>query len=1205
MRTNILTLSALAGLLAISTGLPVHADYQATVLADNPAGYWRLNNVPWISYATNLGAASSAANGVIGNLVREGVPGALAGDANPAMQFIGNGNSRIVVPYTYELNQGGSFTFECWMQSAFPKGDDLAVLVNRGGENGYVLYVKGDGTFSFNINMGPGGTVWSPLAIPAAIFAPLVGQWVHVACVYDAASGATFGTQYLYTNGVLAGQANPPRSPLPNPNGAFVIGDRSFHGLIDEVAAYATALNAGTVLAHYQAGTSGAGNYPAVVQASSPVGYWRLGETTGFAVPPTLANNLGSLAIQGQGNYGSAISLGSGGALASADTAAAFSGGTVMVPYNNALSPAGPFTAEAWLKPASIQTGANTVCALSLTEPNSPRSGWLLYQSAAGWNFRTYNTNSTTAAVDITTGPAPVLGTWYHVAVVWDGSVGTVYVNGVATSSAATTYVPTRALRNFVLGARSSGDLVWTGVQDEVAFYATALSASTIQAHYLAASTNAAGYAAQILASAPVGYWRLNDVAPATTNASNLGYLGAAGNGNFNGTSLVPTNDTPLVGDSDPATYFPGSSRIDIPLNEALVRTNAFSYEIWYKENPGVTGIRSPMWWRDEPTGGDTRGWVHYLQDLPGGRGNNFQSSSTATTWNGLSSANLFLQTQWQHLVCTWDGLVKQIYLDGTLIAVNTNDARYIKLVQRAVCSISSGSYPFNGFLDEAAYYTNALADSRVTAHYLAARGVNPPIVAVTFQQQPVSLNAYEGNTVNLKAVALGTPPFSYQWYKDGVTPVASQTLATLILAPALQGQSGDYTLWVTNGAGAVASDTVHVEIVAAPPTILAEPQSITRLEGATAKFTVQVGGSQPMHYQWRSNNIALPGATSATLTLPNVRLSYAANYSVTVTNLGGMAHSGAATLTVVAAPPGSYAAAIVAAQPQAYWRLGEATDQIAYDLVGGHDGAYDWGIVLGVPGAILGDSDTAANFPSWAGIQVPYSADLNSATAFTVECWVKADSGGDGSPRTLVSSRNREQTSNWHFGYYVGANSANQWEFNTGHKTSGVRTLAGGIVDANWHHLVCTYDDNTLVKNLYVDGQLVGTDLVPLNTFAPNAGYGANGDDPPPTDEGLGTTVPADRYSGQGLYFWGDLDEVAIYDYALSPAQVTQHQAVAGPPLLAINSTGSQVVVTWNKGLLLQANEVTGPWTTNSAAVSPWTNSPAGARKFFRALLP
>jgi len=156
MRTRTLFVSAVVGMLALGANTTARADYKSTVLADNPPGYWRLDAFPPVvlSYATNISVQGEGLNGVIQNYVREGLPGAIVGDTDKAMQFIGNGNSQISVPYSGVLNQGGSFTFECWMNPACPSGNAQALVVNRNGESGYTIYINGDGSFGFNMSRG-------------------------------------------------------------------------------------------------------------------------------------------------------------------------------------------------------------------------------------------------------------------------------------------------------------------------------------------------------------------------------------------------------------------------------------------------------------------------------------------------------------------------------------------------------------------------------------------------------------------------------------------------------------------------------------------------------------------------------------------------------------------------------------------------------------------------------------------------------------------------------------------------------------------------------------------------------------------------------------------------------------------------------------------------------------------------------------------
>src|SRR6185295_9520544 len=52
--------------------------------------------------------------------------------------------------------------------------------------------------------------------------------------------------------------------------------------------------------------------------------------------------------------------------------------------------------------------------------------------------------------------------------------------------------------------------------------------------------------------------------------------------------------------------------------------------------------------------------------------------------------------------------------------------------------------------------------------------------------------------------------------------------------------------------------------------------------------------------YQWRSNSVAISGATSSTLTLNNVQSGQAGSYQVVVANSFGSVTSAVATLTVL-----------------------------------------------------------------------------------------------------------------------------------------------------------------------------------------------------------------------------------------------------------------------------------------------------------------
>src|SRR5262249_53426925 len=143
------------------------------------------------------------------------------------------------------------------------------------------------------------------------------------------------------------------------------------------------------------------------------------------------------------------------------------------------------------------------------------RAGWLIYQSTTGFNMRFYNQNALSISINPVGATNMTAGTYYHLVATFDGTTARLYVNGTQIASAiwnntgSVNYVPGTA-GPFSIGTRADNAFFWQGKQDEVAFYTNVLSASTIAAHYNAATTNAAGYSAQILADGPVLYFRLN-----------------------------------------------------------------------------------------------------------------------------------------------------------------------------------------------------------------------------------------------------------------------------------------------------------------------------------------------------------------------------------------------------------------------------------------------------------------------------------------------------------------------------------------------------------------------------------------------------------------------------------------------------------------------------------------------------------------------
>jgi Concanavalin A-like lectin/glucanases superfamily/Right handed beta helix region len=221
--------------------------------------------------------------------------------------------------------------------------------------------------------------------------------------------------------------------------------------------------------------------------------------------------------------------------------------------------------------------------------------------------------------------------------------------------------------------------------------------------------------------------------------------------------------------------------------------------------------------------------------------------------------------------------------------------------------------------------------------------------------------------------------------------------------------------------------------------------------------------------------------------------------------------------------PP--YADVVLADAPAGYWRLGDL-GQVAADASGfGSQGAYAGGVVLGLPGSLLADPDTAAHLDGVNDLIAmgdPASGVLDFGTAdYTLELWVRTTVHGE---RALLSKRSSSGPS-WLLTVTDDPGQAGRVRtlVTAGSVTRQVYS-AGRVDDGAWHHLVVVFDRDGGISH-YVDGVASG--------FAPAA-----------TTIGSVSNTAAfqvGKTSGYG-YFSGDLDEVAVYATALAPERIRAH---------------------------------------------------------------
>jgi large repetitive protein len=212
-----------------------------------------------------------------------------------------------------------------------------------------------------------------------------------------------------------------------------------------------------------------------------------------------------------------------------------------------------------------------------------------------------------------------------------------------------------------------------------------------------------------------------------------------------------------------------------------------------------------------------------------------------------------------------------------------------------------------------------------------------------------------------------------------------------------------------------------------------------------------------------------------------------------------------------------AYGDAVTASTPSDWWRLGESSGTTAADTAGLSPGTWSGSIGLGVGGALAGDADGAASMSGSGGLTL--GTGYNPAAAFTLEAW--ANLAVRNSTRYVLSKGTT--TTGMHLYAVSGIPTLRVSTSSTTATLSAPAAPAAGT----WHHLAATFGAGT--ATLYVDGVAVKTVAV-AGTLRTSP-----------------LALTAGRYSGSSSNQWtGRLDELAVYDRALTGAELAAH-ATAG----------------------------------------------------------
>ena len=558
------------------------------------------------------------------------------------------------------------------------------------------------------------------------------------------------------------------------------------------------------------------------------------------------------------------------------------------------------------------------------------------------------------------------------------------------------------------------------------------------------------------------------------------------------------------------------SSRVDLPPLGTFYKTG-FTFEAWVnkstaKQDVGILGAWNypgggPMLWVDHVAG------RHYLT-LDAGLGSYLDSGQAPATG------------QWQYLSATYDGTTARYYIDGVQVASRAFAGNVGDTDTWRIGAYGNSPFGFfDGTIDDVRIYDRALTTAEVQGDMTQRVGEDTaaPTAPTAFSKTGATATSIATSwTASTDDVGVA----GYRLYRGGslidTTTALSYTFTGLTC-------NTSYQLGVEafDGAGNVSPRTPLTATSGACDTTKPTVSITAPANGATVNGTIVVSAAASdntsvagVQFKLDGANLAAEDTTSPYSVAWDTVTSTPGAHALTAVARdpsGNTATSATVTVTVTAPAAGS--------APVAAYSFDEGAGTIAGDA-SGHSRQ---GTIVGATWA-TGKFGSGLSFNGTsARVDLP---DLGRfyKLGFTLEAWVKKSSptgdagivgtwnaGQNGGPMLWIDHILRH--------HYLTLNSGS---FN--YVDSGQEPTVG-----QWQHIAATYDGAT--ARVYVNGTLAAS-----QAFAANVGDSGN------------WRIGAYGPTASG-FFDGLIDEVRIYDRALTAAQVAGDMntpVVAGPAVVA-----------------------------------------------------
>ncbi|NTV30967.1 hypothetical protein HGA91_03260 [candidate division WWE3 bacterium] len=1097
----------------------------AISLSDGLVGYWPMDET----------AANSCTGGTNDSCDKSGngVDGAWNGNTTSVNGRYGLGTAfdgtsdYIAIPNTASLNLTNNYTISGWFYDTNANtSHDWQFLIAKGSlyaEADVPYYVAiGYGQISFGHAIG-----WSTNSLDTWIGSSEQNKWYHFAASFD--EGKNLAS--LYINGVLVETAVDTSVPVGNSSataiGALSSGTSGFNGYIDDLRIYNRALDGAEISRLYN-------------WVPGPIGYWKFDEGSSSTANDSSGRGYdGSITGSAQwtnGKYGKALTIDGVNDVVSAGSPAAFDNLSAL-------------TISYWTQ---NKNGSDDEAIGKNASHGS--SGWGVnnykdddIQFEVGYS--TSNLYASTAGNDGSANSTYDPSKWYHVAVTWDGSSTTagikIYYNGTSvpfTGGNASGSREDDSSQTLEIGNHS-----WGGNMDDVRLYNYVRTPSQI------IQDMNAGHP---LVGTPVGSAALHmnfDEGYGTT-ANNIGTGGSTLNGTLTNMASPATSTSGWTNDGK---YYKGikfdGSNDYINVSSGLALANSsFTLSSWVKR--AASGIATTI------ISSGTQQLVNRMLDFRFNPNNTLHCGFYA---NDIYSTATYTDSNWHHVACSYNATTKArvLYMDGKVVASDTTSSDYIggSNLDIGRNSYDGGEY-FNGSIDEVKIYLTDLTQTDILSEYNSgkvqtfgatstasdgktpdnsaareycvpgdASTCNPPVAVWNFDEKSgTTVNDLSGNAFN--GSLLGSPSWGIGKIGNAVlfdgTDDRMQVTHNALLNPAsytlstwfyITGNEGTTRWIVTKGPANNSGSTHYAMLVTNSDRI-----SYQTYEGGTRGCDGSTLTSNRWYYATMTYNATgrahtgyLNGVLDCTATgtydLGGTTDHILFGDQIDAGYYGGDYFKGVidkTTLYSYVRTPEQIAWDYNHGAPLAHWEFDETSGSTAYDSTGN-----------GLNGTLTNSPTRTTSGKFNSGILFDGVDDyitlgnpalLQTFTSMSISAWVKGTNLPVNDYRFIYSKDTA--------GFYVAIYNK-LVRFRSSDLTSDMTDSTTSLNNNTWYFITVTYDGSAV--KIYIDGKLDATESA-TGIISENTG--------PAT---IGMFTPATGY------FDGTIDDVQIYNYALTSEQI------------------------------------------------------------------